>query len=115
MLTREEILKQCSAPRGVVLIDVAGFGQCYAKSITAAQAYRLDLEFYKETQSGEIINGGKKARLVAMCLCDETGKALFTSLDGHAIGGMPVDVLDKLYAECEKACGFGQLEATAKN
>lgn len=102
MLTKDELLKLCSAKPQIETVTIEGLGEVCIKPINAAQSYRLDLELHRESQTGEVINGGRKARLVAMSLCDGDGKNLFTALDGNALGSLPVDTLDKLFEACER-------------
>lgn len=117
MLGKSELLALCNQKPQIETVTIEGLGEVCIKPINAAQSYRLDLELYREGQTGEVVNGGQKARLVAMSLCDTDGKNLFTVLDGNALGSLPVDVLDKLHAECLRVSkiGPGYVKDAAKN
>lgn len=51
--------------------------------------------------------------LVAMCLCEEDGKSIYTVADAEHIGKLPSDVLEQLWTACRKMNRIGPDEAAA--
>ena len=73
-------------------------GAVYLRGLTA-----YEFEEYEKVlsrQKDDVVNA--RARLLTMCLCDSTGKLLFSHHDIKRIGGLPAAVVLRLFLAARK-------------
>lgn len=51
-----------------------------------------------------------RAKLVARCLCDAEGTRILTDADAVALGGLRVDVLQRLFEVAQRLCGVSDAD-----
>lgn len=96
-------------------MEVAGLGEIGCRSLSEAEWSQYQRDSI-DLKTGQVTHRGLatvKARLIALCVCDEAGERVFGNGDLNAINEMDAKVVAALHAACEKHCGVN--EADAKN
>lgn len=80
-------------------------GTVYVRTITAKERDRWELlnENVKTSPGTANVRGS----LLAMAICDEHGKSMFTMADAEALGAKSANVIDRLYEAAAKLNGIG--------
>lgn len=90
-------------------------GTVYVRTITGAERDRWEVvnEKFRDSPGTANIRGS----LLALALCDEHGKPLFTPADAGAIGAKSAAVVDRLYDVAARLSGIGKqaVEDAKKN
>ena len=93
MLTRDQILG--AGDLAVESIDVPEWGGSVCiRVLTGAERDRFEQEI--QSAKGKPIDN-VRARLVALCVCDDQGLRLFTSADIAALGEKSATALDRIF------------------
>jgi len=104
MLTREQILAADDLPRERIEVPEWS-GAVWVRTMTGAERDAFE--------AGVIGTGGRqnlanvRARLVALTLCDESGKRLFGEEDIEALGRKSGAALDRLFAAAQRLNRIG--------
>lgn len=77
----------------------------HVRTITAAQRDELEAQQVALNKSGNATSNFR-GRLVALAACDEHGNPLFSAQDAQAIGDLPSDEVNKLFAAAVKLNGL---------
>ena len=81
-------------------------GEVYLRSIRGWERDKLDQEIRKEDQTH------LRAKIVALCLCDETGNSLeFSEAEVLELSAKSVVALGRLADACMALCGLGKKPA----
>lgn len=119
-LTREQILQADDLPKQPVPVPEWG-GEVYVRTLTGHErdAWEAECVLFdgrKATTNMDALNR-TRARLCARCICDETGKRLFTDEDIEALGAKSAAALDRVYEVAAKLNKVSKedLEELAKN
>jgi len=91
-LTRDDILSE--RPVVVEPVEVRGHGQLFVREMTAGEQDRFQLAAGKDN----VI----RARLVAICACDELGKRLFSDSDVVALSKQPASLIDGIFDAAQR-------------
>ena len=88
-------------------------GAVKLRVMTGTERDRFESEFVNGNKSVDMV----RAKLVAKCLCDETGSRLFTETEIPQLGEKSAAVLDRLFSECMKLNRFSKedVDDLAKN
>lgn len=88
-------------------------GAVKLRVMTGTERDRFEAEFVNNNKSVDMV----RAKLVAKCLCDESGARLFTEGEIPQLGEKSAAVLDRLFSECMKLNRFskGDVDELAKN
>lgn len=95
-------------------VEIEGFGKVFIRILKAKE---------RDAYEGTIAGGDKfnfdnfRSRLVALCLCDETGTRIFTDSEFSVLGELPADVINKLFTVAQEINGFmpKAIETAEKN
>jgi hypothetical protein len=101
MLNRESILSGEDLPREEVFVPEWS-GSVYVRAMTG---FERDLF---ETQNQREKSANIRARLAALTVCDERGKALFTQSDVGALGSKSGLALDRIFDAAIRLNAIGQ-------
>lgn len=101
MLNRDQILGVIDVTIQKVEVKEWG-GEIFIRSMSAA-----DRESLAQSISGEG-NKNTMARAVALCVCDEQGKRLFTNNDASALGDKSASAMDRVFKAIVKLNGMGE-------
>ena len=68
-------------------------------------------------QAGKMNYANMRARLVALCVCDESGSRVFTEEQVESLGAKSGSVLDRIFDMARTASGMGEdaIKNSAKN
>lgn len=82
--------------------DVPGFGGIRVQSLSAAEA--ADLNAGNQTDGKFDVTKYKKyqARVITMCLVDDTGHRIFSDDDVDTLHEQDATVIDAIYSVCER-------------
>ena len=88
-------------------------GSVKLRVMTGTERDRFESEFVNGNKSVDMV----RAKLVAKCLCDETGSRLFNETEIPQLGEKSAAVLDRLFSECMKLNRFSKedVDDLAKN
>lgn len=89
----------------------------YVKSMTGQQRYRFELSTV-DPRSGKVKNlANFRERLIAHCVCDESGDPLFAESDIPKLAKKSAVVIERLFKAARKASGMEDeaLEDEAEN
>lgn len=105
-LTRDQILAADDIPTEVIDVPEWG-GQVKLKGLTGAERDRFEQDSVqgkgKDTRMN-ILN--IRARLVALCIVDESGKRMFNKHDIEALGKKSAQALDRVFTAAQKLSGL---------
>lgn len=108
-LSREAILSAQDMVREEVAVPEWG-GTVWVKALTAAEA---DANLSAQLASGKRDLSTYHAETAAACLCDETGKTLFTLADVAALGRKSAKALGRVVAVAQRLNGLTREDEAA--
>lgn len=97
-------------------VDVAGVQRLRIRSLTEKERSKYEADFLDtEGKATNLVTG--KARLIILCVCDASGRRLFSDADIAAILEMDAVVTNSITDACRSHCGFtdADVEDLAKN
>lgn len=110
ILTRDQILSSTDLKRELVDVPEWG-GSVYVRELTATERDELELACWQESQrSGRPLARHYRARLVAMSVCDENGKPLFTASDVDALAAKSGRVIGRLTDVAGRLAGISKAD-----
>lgn len=117
-LSKSQILKaQDRAKLEKVPVPEWG-GDVYLRILSGTERDQFEDETYKvRGKTVELNRTNIRARLLAICLCDEKGARLFTDADAAALGEKASPVITRLFDLAQKINGLtkADVEDLAKN
>ena len=97
ILSKSQII--AAKDQKLISVDVPEWGgDVMVRVMTGTERDRFEAEFVNGNKSVDMV----RAKLVAKCLCDESGERLFTEQDIPALGEKSAAVLDRLFSVCMK-------------
>ncbi len=109
--TRESILA-LAQQLPVESLSLPALGEVHLRGITGAERDAYEQSCIEMRGGVRIVNmRNARARLLVRSLCDESGKRLFADADDEALGGVPAQVLDQMYAVAARLSGLGARDA----
>lgn len=106
MLTRAELLAQCSAALPWETVHVPEWGGTIGvRVLSAAERDGFELAIAKARGAGRDVYN-PRARLVVLCACDATGARLFTDADAEAIGAASGIAVERVFAVAMRINGM---------
>jgi hypothetical protein len=103
VLSREAILQANDLERELVAVPEWG-GEVYVRGMSGTERDRYELGMYAARADLE----GKaivRARVVAYCAVDETGKSIFKPSDVEALGRKSANALDRVFSVAMRLSG----------
>lgn len=100
LLSKEAILKADDLPRELVAVAEWG-GEVYVRTLRGSERDAFEASNVKVTGKGRKrettpMMANFRARLAALCMCDEEGKRLFSDADAVALGQKSASALDRV-------------------
>lgn len=91
MLTREDILRLAEVPPPVEAVDCPALGgRVCVRGLTCKEADAYQASNMRFDSKGRVVQQpNARGRLLALALCDERGKRLFTDDDAGMLGDIP--------------------------
>ena len=116
MLTKDDFERAALDKPRMEKVTIPGIGEVFIRVLSARARDGFDASVFDgETRNVDNLS----ARLVVLCLCDETGKVLFPDARAGAatLGNMPTAIIEMLYNQCRALNGIGvaNVAALAKN
>ena len=113
-LTAKEILS--TEDRKFIDVEVPEWGGVVRIGTISGKA-RDRFESSILNAQGKVNTQNIRAKLVAACVVDESGKTIFSESDVEKLGEKSCMALDRVFAEAQKLNGIGQseVESLAKN
>jgi len=122
VLSRSDILGAADLPREFVRTPEWAGGDpeagVYVRTITGAERDEFEQgTLERRGRNIEVNLANIRAKLVAVCAADETGKQIFTEEDVAALGRKSAAPLDRLFSAAQRLSGFNQadIDELAKN
>lgn len=118
MITRADIL--AANDRTIEPLEVPEWGgTLYLRSLTVGERFTF-LDLIRKNDWGDTSKAdlaAMQAHLIALCVCDKSGVALFTIEDVQALKNKDCLVIDRLFARAQVIAGLimPDAEATKKN
>lgn len=114
MLTKDQILNSQDHVTEKVPVPEWG-GEVFVRTITGAE--RDKWESTLSDAKGKLSLENVRARLLALCICDDKGNPIFNPVDAVTLGRKSARALDRVFAVARKLNGIGkeELEDLAKN
>lgn len=110
ILTREQIVKADDLEKETVFIEVWN-GEVIVRTMTGAERDSYEDSLFETKGANRKVNyANMRAKLVARCLVDESGKRLFADKEIAALGEKNSNALDTLYTVAAKLNGIGPKE-----
>lgn len=110
LLTREDILKAEDLPTVDVEVPEWG-GTVRLKALTAAARDRFEASTV-ETRGNKVKQNltNLRARLVSLCIVDESGNPMFTQGDVQRLGQKSASALQRLFNKCNEMNGLSEAD-----
>lgn len=99
LLTREQILDADDKKTEVVSVPEWG-GEVMVSTMSGAERDRIEAGIIGKNGGKNLVN--VRAKFVAPCLVDESGKLLFTEKDLQKLGNKSVAALDRVFAVAQR-------------
>src|SRR5574343_1623714 len=104
-LSRSDLLAACQLPQEIVHVPELG-GDVIVRGMSGAQRDEWEASLVEGRGKKRRMNTANiRAKLVAQCCVDEAGRRLFTDEDVEALGGVRVDVVNRLFAVAQRLSG----------
>ncbi len=108
VLTREQIL--AAVDLKIEAVEVPEWDSTvYVRNLTGRARDKFEASRYRlkdKSKEVEVIHDNTRAQLLALTLCDEDGKLLFTDADVAALGEKNAAVLDRLFDVARRLSGM---------
>jgi len=119
LLTKDALLAAARARLPIERLDIpelGGFVYVRGMSGTERDAWEKSLVIRRRGQVRDINTENVRAKLAAKCLCTESGERLLSEEDAGVLGGLRVDVLNRIYEAAQRLSGVsdGDLEELGK-
>lgn len=116
-LTRDQILKVEDIKTQKINVPEWG-GDVWVRGLSGKQRDAIEASMLLIGQNGKKITQSYKlenmrARVCALCLCDERGQPLFTEADIPALGAKSAAALDRVYTVAQEISGLGADDVAA--
>lgn len=110
-LTRDQILAQQDLVIEPVTVAAWGNATVYVKGLSAAGRDSYELSLSKVEGVGKKAKhvtdlSNARAKLLAQCLCDDSGTLLFTDADVQALGQKSAEALEPLIETAQRLSGM---------
>lgn len=117
MISREVILAAAGKKAPVAVAVPEWGGEVFLRVMTARERDAYEAEMCGQGGAGKINYDNFRARLVARCLCDESGTRLFSDADIPALGESSAPVIRLLFDEAQRINGMtvAEVEDLRKN
>lgn len=118
MLTREEFLRP--AARKVQKVTLCDGRELCIRSLTEGEHAEYEASVWRPNKQGVLemdpdLLQAQRRLLVAMCVCDESGRPLLTPEDLDALGELDGRMMRELAVACRKLAGLDQTDDSEKN
>lgn len=111
ILSREALLNATAPPQEIVKVKQLG-GDVIVRGMTGEE--RDDFEaslIIGKGRNRDVQMRNMRAKLVAYCCIDESGKRLFSEADAAQLGKTRADVLNKLFGVAQRLSGISEEDA----
>jgi hypothetical protein len=106
-LSRDAFLAATTLPTEMVPIPELG-GVVQVRGLSAAGRDTFEKSMWvKKGKARELNMANIRARLVALCVVDESGQRTFSDEDVEALGQVRADIVDRLFAVAQRLSGLG--------
>ena len=111
VLSREKLLGATTPPQESVNVPELG-GEVLVRGMTGVErdAFEATLIVGKGRKR-DINTVNMRAKLVAYCCVDETGRRIFTDDDAVALGKVRADILDRIFSVAQRLSGVTDQDA----
>ena len=107
-MTKEQIF--AAAPKNLASLPKeeveAWGGTVWVRAMSGIERDRFEVETGSIRECGDNPLLGIRARIVAWCACDESGKRLFEAADVKTLETVDAGTLDRLFAVASRLSGF---------
>ena len=107
LVTRDQLLS-FGTKRRFKLVPIAGLGEVRIRSLKESERSAYEAARFTDGEVDEARTLDSKARLIALCVCDEDGETVLTSEDVVALGDKDSAFTGLLFDECWQHCGFSR-------
>jgi len=115
ILNKEQILQSQDLPKELVNVPEWG-GEVYVRALTGTERDAFETSIVGGNASSKDLSN-IRARLAALTLCDEEGKALFSLKEAVDLGQKSAKALDRVFSVAQRlnGIGAGDVDELAKN
>lgn len=106
-LSRDAFLAATTLPTEAVAIPELG-GVVTVRGLSASSRDAFEKSMWvKKGKTREMNMSNVRARLVALCVVDESGQRMFSDDDVEAVGQVRADIVDRLFGVAQRLSGLG--------
>jgi hypothetical protein len=111
VLSRADILGATKTPREVVFVKELG-GEVIVRGMTGAERDAFEASCFEgRGKKREFSMRNLRAKLVAFCCVDDSGKRIFSDDDVPTLGEVRADVVDRLFGVAQRLSGLREEDA----
>lgn len=111
VLSREQLLAAVTLPVERLHIPELG-GHVFVRGMTGHERDSWEASLIRgRGKKREVNTQNVRAKLAVRCLCDERGERLFKDHEADLLGGIRVDVLQRIYEAAQRLSGVSDQDA----